>query len=181
MPWCPKCKLEYRDGFEKCNDCKIDLIEELEKHEKEAIVFDTEVLLTSVTDHIHADIIEAKLNDSGIPVLKKHREIGGYLNIYMGMTSLGIDIYVPSKLLEEAKEIISLDVSEGEVALLTNDKTSDDEEAIKKAEKEYKKKRLMRVWIILLFFMPGFIWLIYGLITMLINLFSPLQHGIISM
>ena len=29
MPWCPKCKSEYREGIVKCADCKIDLVEEL--------------------------------------------------------------------------------------------------------------------------------------------------------
>lgn len=29
MPWCPKCKTEYQEGFTVCSDCKIDLVEEL--------------------------------------------------------------------------------------------------------------------------------------------------------
>jgi len=27
--FCPKCKAEYRDGFTKCFDCDVDLINEL--------------------------------------------------------------------------------------------------------------------------------------------------------
>ncbi len=27
--FCPKCKAEYREGFFKCADCKIDLVPEL--------------------------------------------------------------------------------------------------------------------------------------------------------
>lgn len=23
---CPKCKVEYREGFSKCNDCDVDLV-----------------------------------------------------------------------------------------------------------------------------------------------------------
>lgn len=29
MPWCPKCKMEYREGIEICSDCKIELVSEL--------------------------------------------------------------------------------------------------------------------------------------------------------
>ncbi|MCL2856318.1 MAG: hypothetical protein FWE19_01145 [Oscillospiraceae bacterium] len=28
MPWCPKCKAEYRDGFAQCSDCEVELMEE---------------------------------------------------------------------------------------------------------------------------------------------------------
>jgi len=38
--------------------------------------------------------------------LKKYRESGGYLTILTGNPLFGIDIYVPSKFLETAKEII---------------------------------------------------------------------------
>lgn len=26
MPWCPKCKAEFREGFTECNTCHIPLI-----------------------------------------------------------------------------------------------------------------------------------------------------------
>lgn len=29
MPWCPKCKCEYRDGITECADCKVPLVDEL--------------------------------------------------------------------------------------------------------------------------------------------------------
>lgn len=30
MPWCPKCKAQYRDGIEVCADCKVELVNSLE-------------------------------------------------------------------------------------------------------------------------------------------------------
>lgn len=29
MPWCPKCKSEYREGIKECADCKIPLMDEI--------------------------------------------------------------------------------------------------------------------------------------------------------
>lgn len=31
MAWCPKCKNEYRDGFTVCADCKVELVESLDR------------------------------------------------------------------------------------------------------------------------------------------------------
>lgn len=33
MPWCPKCKLEYKEGVTSCSDCNSDLVEELIEEE----------------------------------------------------------------------------------------------------------------------------------------------------
>ena len=31
MPWCPKCKNEYREGILQCAECKVPLVESLEE------------------------------------------------------------------------------------------------------------------------------------------------------
>ncbi len=31
MPFCPKCKVEYREGFKVCSDCKVELVDSLEE------------------------------------------------------------------------------------------------------------------------------------------------------
>jgi len=33
MPFCPKCKNEYREGFTTCSECKCDLVDSLEDYE----------------------------------------------------------------------------------------------------------------------------------------------------
>ncbi len=33
MPYCPKCKAEYREGFRVCIDCKVELVSELPQEE----------------------------------------------------------------------------------------------------------------------------------------------------
>lgn len=34
MPFCPKCKYEYREGFTVCPDCNLKLIKKLHEEEK---------------------------------------------------------------------------------------------------------------------------------------------------
>ena len=36
MPWCPKCKTEYRDGFRVCADCGSELVAEQPIEERKA-------------------------------------------------------------------------------------------------------------------------------------------------
>jgi len=108
MPWCPKCKKEFREGFTRCSDCDTELVNQLEqiKSDKENTENDTFVFLINVKDEIEYKLLEAKLKQASIPILKKYRESGGYLTILTGNPLFGIDIYVPSKFLETAKEII---------------------------------------------------------------------------
>lgn len=74
-------------------------------------VHDHEVYLTTASDEIEADILESLLKSNGIPVLKKHRGAGAYLSILMGKSYSGIDIYVPSKSYDIARELINIDTS----------------------------------------------------------------------
>ncbi|WP_432664012.1 DUF2007 domain-containing protein [Wukongibacter baidiensis] len=146
MPWCPKCKAEFREGIEICSDCKTELVDELEE---EKIDYDEEVFLISVSGEIEANGIEALLKTYDIPVLRKHRDAGGYLNIYMGMSNTGIDLFVPSRVLDEAKEIIENKQEEILVA----------DESINSFDEKYQRKRRMRTWAILLFLASGILFM----------------------
>lgn len=93
MPWCSKCKKEYEKGTAYCSICG----SELEKDDEGA-------LLVSVSREMDAKIIESKLNAFGIPSLKNYRGID---QIYGSVSYSGIDIFVPTKLLDTAKEILN--------------------------------------------------------------------------
>jgi len=103
MPWCPKCDAEYIEGFKVCKQCNVELVE---KFEPEIINNSSIAFLLNVSNIDKADVVESMLNSYEIPVLKKHRETGSYLNIYMGMADFGTDIYVPNEQLELARDII---------------------------------------------------------------------------
>lgn len=67
---------------------------------------DNAVLLLSNLNTMEADIIISKLNSYDIPVLKKMSGSGEIVKIYTGVNLYGIDLYVPSSLLEDAKELL---------------------------------------------------------------------------
>jgi hypothetical protein len=130
MPWCPKCGIEYREGFETCSDCGVGLSEtpvsvetgsvpeseaetevesknEVESESNSDYQFDMEAFLVETGNSIEADMIEGLLNAEEIPVLRKNDDV----KIYMDGVSSGVDLYVPSHLLDKAKEI--LEISKG--------------------------------------------------------------------
>jgi hypothetical protein len=65
-----------------------------------------EKLLVSNLKTIEAEIIISKLKSYGIPVLKKSKGTGELMEIYTGANMYGIDIYVPSDMVELAKELL---------------------------------------------------------------------------
>lgn len=170
MPWCPKCKAEYRDGFNLCSDCNTELVTQLEADDYEVSENGEEALLTSVSDRMEAELMESLLRAYNIPVYKKEKGADQILLIEMGRTNQEIDIYVPSSLLVEAKEIIESqpqledsEFSQEELIKEDNDKFEDD----------YRNKRRIRTWIILgVFFIPGLIAIIITFIFMMIQIFK---------
>ena len=142
MPFCPKCKYEYEENIEFCSDCGTKLVDQLEKEPE--VEYDKEVFLTNVADDIQASIIISKLSIYEIPVIKKYREPGGsFMAVFMGNTLLGIDLYVPSKLLDLAKEALEEDTSfdndETEFDSMMNDFGFDDIDNLDFDETETEK------------------------------------------
>lgn len=125
MPYCPKCREEYREDFDTCADCNAKLVSELEPLPEETDTeeemlgmnieaYDDLSLLMNVADDIEANIIKAFLEAEGIPVLKREKEIG---NVYMGIAKTGVDLFVPASQLDIVREIINSqpDVAPGSI------------------------------------------------------------------
>ena len=111
MPWCPKCHTEYVEGFNICTDCHVSLVDDhpaLPEQDLPSRDLGEPTLLLTVPDSLQADMLLALLAEQQIPTFKKSRGAGGYFNIYMGLTSLGVEIYVPKQLLGQAREIAEL-------------------------------------------------------------------------
>lgn len=65
------------------------------------------VYLCTAKNGLEADILESKLNSEGIPAIRRSKDAGNFIEIFMGTNSTyPIDLYVPSEALEDAKNII---------------------------------------------------------------------------
>ncbi|MBH1940993.1 hypothetical protein I5677_08830 [Mobilitalea sibirica] len=60
MPWCPKCKMEYREGIDLCSDCKVELVDQLQEEDDFLPFFQAE--LKSVADKLKDYFEYSKLN-----------------------------------------------------------------------------------------------------------------------
>ncbi|HJC74792.1 MAG TPA: DUF2007 domain-containing protein [Candidatus Mediterraneibacter faecavium] len=65
------------------------------------------VKIYSCADRVDADMITETLNDRGIPAYSESKGSGDYMNIYMGASMFGNDIYVNEKDADRAKEIVA--------------------------------------------------------------------------
>ncbi len=146
MPWCPKCRKGYAEGVIRCSDCDEELEQIIEV--KDEVV--KEVLLIAVANDIEADIYKALLESFNIPIRKRYAGAGDYLKVYMGNTNLGVDLYVSEELYDDAMEIIN---SESDIP-----ETEDIDMAA--LEEDYRNKRRLKTWLIILFFIPGAIWIL---------------------
>ena len=58
MPWCPKCKNEYRDGVTVCADCGCELVDSLEEVEKVKLYFGEEEQLKAMKEFLEYNGVE---------------------------------------------------------------------------------------------------------------------------
>jgi hypothetical protein len=152
MPFCINCTNEYNEGITACSDCGSELIDELPfEDERCADEGDIPAFLCSLDDGMDSEIIVSLLRSEGIPVMKKRHEGGEFLNIYMGSSFYGVELYVPSKLHAKAKELLAAEP-------VVEQEDVDDE--LKQAEKSSKRGKLIKIWLILIFPPFGLIWLL---------------------
>jgi hypothetical protein len=112
-----------------------------------------EKFLVHAVDEIQADVLESLLRSYKIPVLKKRRQAGGYLNIAMGMNIFGVDIYVPSQYHNAAKRLL-----QG-----TSKCYHEPDTEFRNEEEKFRRKRLIRIWIIIaMFYLPVLLWLAFA-------------------
>lgn len=94
---CPNCGAEFLDGREVCTDCQTPLVkkEEGKKGNAEFASEGVDVeMLTTVSDHIEAKLLQGILENHGIPSYSMDEESGEYMRVYMGYSIFGEKIYV---------------------------------------------------------------------------------------
>jgi hypothetical protein len=110
------------------------------------ITNDSPALLCTVGNHIELTAIESLLRYYHIPVMKKWHNAGDLAMVYMGASFSGADVFVPSKLLEKAKELLAdrQDKSDGQ-------SHDEDIEFVESIEKQKKIRRNSAQIILVLF------------------------------
>lgn len=79
MPWCPKCKAEYRAGIEKCADCKVDLVDELPAETEEIVT--PEMMYVDASDfEVGEDDGEIQDEDLKVAPKRKRDDVKVYQN-----------------------------------------------------------------------------------------------------
>jgi hypothetical protein len=104
--FCPSCGVEYRPGFTHCNDCDVDLVEELPAEEEEAAEGEggeesLELLWRGTQGGVFNEITAA-LDEAG---LRYNREkLDARLTFSSGYAPL--DIWVPAEELDAARKVL---------------------------------------------------------------------------
>jgi hydrogenase maturation factor len=82
------------------------------------------IKIKSVANNIEADLIINLLQNNNIQCLKKSKEAGDYMNIYMGYSVFGEDIYVNEKDYQSAMELLN-SLSNNDEILTDEDNNTD--------------------------------------------------------
>ena len=114
MPFCPKCKCEYREGYTECADCGVPLRKRLPTEEEErAEQLRTpgsamrQRLLMVTTDHIQTAIVVDILGQNSVVSYAQGKELGQCLEACMGYARYGDDIYVDEADYEQALSLVN--------------------------------------------------------------------------
>jgi hypothetical protein len=92
------CEIESAEQMEELNeqnDSSIEIIEAMHP-----------IKLKSVANQIEAELILNLLRNNNIPCFKKSPGVGGYMNIYMGYSVYGEDIYVDEQDYQKALNLL---------------------------------------------------------------------------
>lgn len=82
MPFCPKCKIQYRDGFTVCSDCKVPLVDNLSEV-KEDILDNADDIIEAANDAeetIEIDAEKVKNMIENPPTEDEINEMKQYIN-----------------------------------------------------------------------------------------------------
>jgi hypothetical protein len=99
--FCPKCKCEYREGFDFCTDCKIQLVKELPSEELDEYEY-VELITIAVTGDISIIPIVKSILDSG----EIKYFIKGELVRNFAVFNNTMEIQVPLEDVQNAKDLL---------------------------------------------------------------------------
>lgn len=103
MPYCPKCRYEYRAGFSTCPDCDVKLVEELPKPSfRDAEL----VVVAAYPFDAGAQQAKLRLNADGIDAVIMN-EIMSQTDIVLAFADGGVKVLVRKEDARRAQEILA--------------------------------------------------------------------------
>lgn len=97
--FCPDCRGEYREGFTRCEQCAVDLVETIPP--KDETSADDLVPAFQSTDGLLVAATRSALESQGIPVVVQGEEAQGLLPV-------NAVVLVPRRRLRDAQDVIQL-------------------------------------------------------------------------
>lgn len=105
MPFCPKCRAEYVEGFETCQDCNVKLVDKLSP--KDELGYIDLVELQQVPDEVSGIMMKGILENNGIGVVLRRAKIPWYNGIASTWsTYFWGKLLVPKEELEQSRKIL---------------------------------------------------------------------------
>jgi hypothetical protein len=106
MPWCPQCGAEYREGFRRCSECGVALVDALpSKPQRPAEPGPEWVEIASYTTAEEARLAQGLLQEQDIPaeVIDKHV----VLNPFPQVDEAEVLLLVPPEQAEQADAVLA--------------------------------------------------------------------------
>jgi hypothetical protein len=106
VPWCPKCGVEYREGFSRCSDCGVGLVDTPPPRPGQPVEPGPEwVEIASYRTGEEARLAQGLLHEQGIPaeVLDKHV----VLNPFPQVDEAEVLLLVPPDEADRADEVLA--------------------------------------------------------------------------
>ncbi len=106
--YCPHCNEPISSQHTICPECGSDLSSFIPEAGSSRLEAMKPVKLTTVVQNYDAGIILNLLENNHIPCFKKDQFTGGYMNLYMGYSVYGQDIFVDEADYEKALALIQI-------------------------------------------------------------------------
>lgn len=105
MPYCPKCKYEYREGIEECPDCKVKLVIDLHDENRPKPIDSDLLEVASFQTTIDADMARVRLEGEGIESVVMD---GVSPSLYAGFSLMnaGVRLMVREEDVERATKVL---------------------------------------------------------------------------
>jgi hypothetical protein len=103
MPYCPKCRFEYKEDVKECPDCGAPLVDKLPDEESpEGIDY---VPLRTLPSRLYAEMLREALKKEGIPSFIKSDDVAITFPSHGTTSAVPVTLWVPKDRVQRCEEI----------------------------------------------------------------------------